>query len=108
MPLTFRRMRVLGQKASIPYAISKASLNHMTKMLAVTRAPEIGVNAIAPSLVDTPMTHAWQEVHDLWRAKSPMQRGASPMEIAEIALMLANSTYLTREVVRGDGGLNLT
>jgi NAD(P)-dependent dehydrogenase (short-subunit alcohol dehydrogenase family) len=42
--------------ASIPYAVSKAGLIHMTKLLAVTLGPAIRVNAIAPGLVDTPMT----------------------------------------------------
>jgi NAD(P)-dependent dehydrogenase (short-subunit alcohol dehydrogenase family) len=94
--------------ASIPYATSKAALNHMTKLLAVTLAPQIRVNAIAPGLVETPMTANWTEAKKLWYERSPMQRGAQPVEIAQIASMLVVSNYLTGEILIADGGLNLT
>lgn len=45
--------------ASIPYSASKAALNQMTKLLALSLAPQIRVNEIAPGLVDTmTSTHA--------------------------------------------------
>lgn len=80
----------------------------MTKLLALTLAPDIRVNAIAPGLVDTPMTQSWNEAHELWKTKSPMKRGAKPSEIAHTASMLISSSYLTGEVILSDGGLNLT
>ena len=94
--------------ASIPYAASKAALNHMTRLLALSLSPEIRVNAIAPGLVDTPMTESWEEVHKIWKECSPMGRGARPDEIAQIASMFVSSTYLTGEILLFDGGLNLT
>ena len=94
--------------ASIPYAASKAALNHMTQLLALSLSPSIRVNAIAPGLVDTPMTESWSEAHKLWKEKSPMGRGAKPQEIAHIASMLVSSSYLTGEIILFDGGLNLT
>ncbi|MCW8932623.1 MAG: SDR family oxidoreductase [Gammaproteobacteria bacterium] len=94
--------------ASIPYAVTKSALNHMTKLLALNLGPEIRVNAIAPGLVDTPMTEDWDWARDIWREKAPMQRGARPEEIADIANMLIESSYLTGEVLLADGGLNLT
>lgn len=94
--------------ASIPYAASKAALNHMTQLLALSLSPAIRVNAIAPGLVDTPMTESWLDAHELWREKSPMGRGAKPCEIAHIASMLISSSYLTGEIILSDGGLNLT
>jgi len=93
--------------ASIPYAVSKAALNHMTKLLAVTLGNTIRVNAIAPGLVDTPMTRSWQWAHDMWENNAPMARAAQPSDIAEIALMLIKSNYLTGEIIMTDGGLNL-
>ncbi len=94
--------------ASIPYAASKAALNHMTKLLALNLSPEIRVNAIAPGLVHTPMTEKWFDAHNLWKDKSPMGRGAQPEEIADIASMLISSDYITGEIIMSDGGLNLT
>lgn len=93
--------------ASIPYAASKAALNHVTKLLALNLSPDIRVNAIAPGLVDTPMTKEWAAAHTLWRDKSPMGRGAKPSEIAHVVSMLVSSTYLTGEIILSDGGLNL-
>ncbi len=40
--------------SSIPYAASKATVNHLTRLLANALGPEIRVNAVAPGLVDTP------------------------------------------------------
>lgn len=94
--------------ASIPYAASKAALNHVTQLLALTLSPAIRVNAIAPGLVDTPMTENWVEAQKLWKEKSPMKRGAKPDDIAHIASMLVSSSYLTGEIILSDGGLNLT
>jgi len=37
-----------------------------------------------------------------------MKRGAQPEEIAYVAAMLINSSYLTGEIILSDGGLNLT
>ncbi len=94
--------------ASIPYASSKAALNHMTRLLAVSLAPDIRVNAVAPGLVDTPMTAAWTELQDIWKTRAPMRRAAQPADIAAIVSMLIASDYLTGEVILADGGFNLT
>ena len=94
--------------ASIPYAATKAALNHVTRLLALTLAPTIRVNAVAPGLVDTPMTATWTQAQQLWKERSPMRRGASPEDIAQAVAMLVASDYLTGEVLLSDGGLNLT
>ena len=94
--------------ASIPYAVSKAALNHMTRLLAVTLGPEIRVNAVAPGLVDTPMTAEWTGAQELWRTRAPMRRAASPDDIAKAVVLLVESDYLTGEILLSDGGLNLT
>lgn len=94
--------------ASIPYAVSKAALNHMTRLLAVSLGPEIRVNAVAPGLVDTPLTADWTGAQELWRTRAPMRRAASPDDIAKVVEMLVESDYLTGEILLTDGGLNLT
>jgi NAD(P)-dependent dehydrogenase (short-subunit alcohol dehydrogenase family) len=94
--------------ASIPYATTKAALNHMTRLLALSLAPDIRVNAVAPGLVDTPLTADWTAAQKLWREHAPMRRAARPEDIAQAVAMLVASDYLTGEILLSDGGLNLT
>lgn len=93
--------------SSIPYAASKAGLNHVTRLLAAALGPDIRVNAVAPGLVDTPLTADWTAAQELWRERSPMRRAATPEDVAGLVADLVASDYLTGEVVLMDGGLNL-
>jgi NAD(P)-dependent dehydrogenase (short-subunit alcohol dehydrogenase family) len=94
--------------ASIPYSVSKAALIHTTKLLALTLAPDVRVNAIAPGLVDTPMTAEWADAQALWRERAPMGRPATPEDVADTAFSLIESDYMTGEILTLDGGLGLT
>jgi len=93
--------------SSIPYACSKAAVSHMTRLLANTLGPDVRVNAVAPGLVDTPWTSGWDFVREFVTAQAPLQRTATPDDVAEVIIGLARSTYVTGEVVTVDGGLNL-
>ncbi len=93
--------------SSIPYACSKAAVSHMTRLLANTLGPDIRVNAVAPGLVDTPWTADWAFVREFVNAQAPLQRTATPEDVAEVILGLARAEYVTGEVVIVDGGLNL-
>jgi NAD(P)-dependent dehydrogenase (short-subunit alcohol dehydrogenase family) len=93
--------------SSIPYAASKAALNHVTRLLAAALGPEVRVNAIAPGLVDTPMTAEWAAAQEHWRERSPMRRAAQPSDVADLVSSVARNTYLTGEVILLDGGANL-
>ncbi len=93
--------------SSIPYACSKAAVSHMTRLLANVLGPDVRVNAVAPGLVDTPWTADWTFVREFVNAQAPLQRTATPEDVAEVILGLARSTYVTGEVVLVDGGLSL-
>jgi ketoreductase RED2 len=93
--------------SSIPYAVSKAALNHLTLLLANTMGPQVRVNAVAPGLVDTPWTADWDDIRAFVHASAPMQRSAQPDDIAEVVLSLVRSTYVTGQVWVTDGGLGL-
>jgi NAD(P)-dependent dehydrogenase (short-subunit alcohol dehydrogenase family) len=93
--------------SSIPYAASKAALNHTTRLLAAALGPHVRVNAVAPGLVDTPWTQDWDVVREHVHAQAPMRRSASPADVAEVVMGLVRSTYVTGEVVVVDGGLGL-
>src|SRR6266851_428228 len=50
---------IRGGGSNIAYAAAKAGVHAMTMSLARALAPEIRVVAVAPSLMETPMTQMW-------------------------------------------------
>ncbi len=94
-----------------PYGISKAAVHHLTKSLAAEWASKgIRVNAIAPGYVKTEIANTeYEDYRHYWRDEVPMQRYASPEEIAPIALLLASdaSSFVTGSVFVVDGGYTL-
>jgi NAD(P)-dependent dehydrogenase (short-subunit alcohol dehydrogenase family) len=94
-----------------PYGISKAAVHHLTKSLAAEWATKgIRVNAIAPGYVVTEIaSDEYEEYRHYWRDEVPMQRYASPDEIAPTALLLASDAgaFITGSVVVVDGGYTL-
>jgi len=93
--------------SSIPYAVSKAALNHLTRLLANVVGPQVRVNAVAPGLVDTPWTADWHDLRAAVQAMTPLQATAQPDDVAEVVLSLVRSRYVTGEVWVVDGGLQL-
>ena len=93
--------------SSIPYAASKAALNHQTVLLAKVLGPEIRVNAVAPGLVDTPWTADWDVVRDFVAAAAPLKRTATADDVSAVIVALAELDYVTGDVVVVDGGLTL-
>jgi ketoreductase RED2 len=93
--------------SSIPYAASKAAVNHMTLLLAKVVGPEVRVNAVAPGLIDTPWTQDWDDIRAFVSAVSPLRRSGQPGDVAEVVLALASAPFVTGQVVVVDGGLSL-
>ena len=93
--------------SSIPYAVSKAALNHLTRLMANVLGPEIRVNAVAPGLVETPWTETWDAVHAAVAQRSPLGRSATADDCAEAVLGILRARYQTGDVVVVDGGLTL-
>jgi ketoreductase RED2 len=93
--------------SSIPYAASKAAMNHLTLLMANVLAPAVRVNAVAPGLVDTPWTADWTDLHEGIKLMAPMQRAALPVDVADVVATLIDSTYVTGQVWVLDGGLSL-
>jgi ketoreductase RED2 len=92
--------------SSIAYAMSKASLNHLTLLLAKSCGP-VRVNAVAPGLVATPWTSAWEDQHAAVAATTPLHRSATPEDCAEAVMSLVRNSYITGNVVVVDGGTSL-
>ena len=93
--------------SSIPYAVSKAALNHLTALLANVTGPEVRINAVAPGLVRTPWTEGWGPLHDAMATRVPAGRSGEPDDIAAVIVDVAAARYLTGQVVVVDGGLSL-
>jgi len=93
--------------SSIPYAASKAALNHLTVLLAKVVGPEVRVNAVAPGLVDTPWTEDWDFVREAVRHVAPLRRSGQPEDVAEVIVALAGAAYVTGQVVAVDGELTI-
>jgi ketoreductase RED2 len=93
--------------SSIPYAASKAALNHLTALLARAVGPEVRVNAVAPGLVDTPWTADWEAQRRFVAAHAPLGRSGTPEDVADVIVGLAATPYVTGQVVVVDGGLTL-
>jgi len=93
--------------SSIPYAVSKAALNHLTELVANVAGPEVRVNAVAPGLIRTPWTADWGPLHDAMSKRTTLGRSGEPDDVAEVIVDVAAARYLTGQVVVVDGGLSL-
>lgn len=97
---------VRGGGSNIAYAAAKAGLHAMTMSLARALAPRIRVVAVAPSLMETPMTAMWTAPQRAQRiAGNPLKRIAEPEEVAAVILGLATTmTFVNGTVIPVDGG----
>ena len=93
--------------SSIPYAASKAALNHLTVLMAKVTGPEVRVNAVAPGLIDTEWTQDWDVIRGFVQQIAPLKRSGQPSDVAALIYALATTPYITGQVVATDGGLTL-
>lgn len=88
---------------------SKGAIEGLTKSLAAEYAPKIRVNAVAPSIVDTPLANRFLN-NDLKIEKSalkhPMKRVGNSTDIAETInfLLSEKSSWMTGQIIGVDGG----
>ena len=103
---------ISGKTGGIPtgahYAASKAAVICFTKSLARTMAPyNVTVNAIAPGVIETEMTHAITSGNwDSYLSTIPLKRLGTVADLAKVALFLASddAAYLTGEIIDVNGG----
>lgn len=94
----------------MPYAVSKAGLEQMTRALAMEWGPSgIRVNAIAPGFILTDLTSKlWaQPVMKEWAmANTPLKRLGETQDLVGAALFLASdsSAFMTGQTIYVDGG----
>jgi pteridine reductase len=78
----------------------------LTRMLALELAPGIAVNGIAPGLILPP---AGQDESYLQRLahSNPLNRHGSPADVADAALFLLRSRFITGQILYVDGGYHM-
>jgi NAD(P)-dependent dehydrogenase (short-subunit alcohol dehydrogenase family) len=93
------------------YEASKAAVAMLTRSMALELAPEgIRVNAVAPGLIDTPLTRALfgstERLPERVVEKVPLGRAGRPEEIARVVAFLVSSdaAYMTGQTLIVDGG----
>ena len=91
-------------------AASKGALEGLTRSLAAEFAPKIRVNAIAPSLVNTPLASKFlnnESKIEKANERHPLGRIGNPKEIAQAAgfLLGPESSWMTGRVLQLDGGI---
>ena len=80
-------------------------MNCMTQSLARAFAPDVRVNAVAPGPIQTRWLKGREEIVDRAIAQTPLQRAATPDDIADVVEFLALGTSLmTGQIVVVDGG----
>jgi len=88
------------------YILSKAALEHLTRLLARALAPSIRVNAIAPGLAlsaDSLPSKTWERLVE----RLPLPRPAAEQDLASTLEFLLKNEYITGQILRIDGGYSL-
>src|SRR5262249_9343090 len=100
-----------GNVGQVNYASAKAGLIGFTKSLAREYAPRnITVNAVAPGLIETPMTDAMiASAREAALAQIPLKRFGTDREVACVVAFLASpeAGYITGQTLGVNGGLYL-
>ena len=101
---------VRGVAYSVPYAVSKAGVIHLTKVAAAQYTHQgVRVNCIAPGGIDTPQMRgstASAETFEERNVEHPMGRVGRPDEVANLITWLASeeASYVSGSTYIIDGG----
>ncbi len=92
-------------------AASKGAIEGLTRALAAEWAPRIRVNAIAPSLTDTPLAAkllSSEEKRSANDERHPLKRIGTAKDIASAAafLLSSNAAWVTGQILKVDGGMS--
>ena len=92
-------------------ASAKGAIEGLTRSLAAELAPRIRVNAIAPSLTDTPLANpliANEAKRKAADSRHPLSRIGTPHDIAHLAVFLLSAkkaSWVSGQIIHVDGGM---
>lgn len=90
-------------------ATAKAGIEGLTRSLAAEFAPKIRVNAIAPSLTQTPLSDKFINTPEKLNAskeRHPLKNIGSANDLATCAIQIMNNNWMTGQIIAIDGGLS--
>jgi NAD(P)-dependent dehydrogenase (short-subunit alcohol dehydrogenase family) len=90
---------------------SKGALEGLTRNLAAEFSPKIRVNAIAPSLTETPLAEKFLNTDEKRKASAerhPLKSIGNAADVAELINFLLNDTskFITGQIIQVDGGMS--
>jgi NAD(P)-dependent dehydrogenase (short-subunit alcohol dehydrogenase family) len=101
----------LGNAGQSNYSASKAGIIGLTRVLALELGKyNIFVNAIAPGLIDTPLTQSLsQEVREKLILAQPTKTIGKPEDVANVVSFLASekTQFITGQTIYVDGGKSI-
>jgi NAD(P)-dependent dehydrogenase (short-subunit alcohol dehydrogenase family) len=101
---------LVAERGISAYAAAKHAVIGLSKAAAIEYANQgIRINAIAPGLVQTPMTRHWyddSETRQFFIANTPLGRFAQPEEVANLVLFLCSdlASFAAGQTFVVDGG----
>ena len=100
---------IIGEPYGVIYSATKAGIISLTKSFARYFGESVRVNAVAPGLIDTPLTASTGEDPSWTTDFSIIKRIGKPNEIADaIEFLLSDkATFITGQVLAVDGGFTL-
>ena len=101
----------MGYPFHTKVSASKGAIEGLTKALAAEYAPKIRVNAIAPSLTDTPLSAKLLNSEDKKEANAqrhPLKKIGQAQDLANLAefLLSEKAAWITGQIMHVDGGMS--
>jgi 3-oxoacyl-[acyl-carrier protein] reductase len=96
-----------GLGSSLPYAVSKAAVNGLTKSLARALAPDIRVNSVVPGAVATRWWAGREEQMNRLAPNLLLKRISTPEDVAQLICAALEQEALTGQIITVDSGQTL-